>query len=100
MFELFSGSHILILLAVALTVVGPKDLPRLMHMIGQWTARARRLADEFRRSFDDMARQEELAKLHTELGECRNISIETPSPALVKIDAAPGGTERHGGQAP
>ena len=31
----FSWSHILILLIVALVVVGPKDLPRLMHIAGQ-----------------------------------------------------------------
>ena len=31
MFDLFSWSHILILLAVALVVVGPKDLPKLPH---------------------------------------------------------------------
>ena len=35
MFDLFSWSHILILLTVALVVVGPKDLPRLMHMAGK-----------------------------------------------------------------
>ena len=35
MFDLFSWSHILILLIVALVVVGPKDLPRLMNMAGK-----------------------------------------------------------------
>ena len=39
MFDLFSWSHILILLTVALVVVGPKDLPRLMHMAANGWAR-------------------------------------------------------------
>src|SRR5271154_3027899 len=60
MFDLFSTSHILILLAVALVVVGPKDLPKLMHMVGKWVGKARGLANEFKKSFDEMARQSEL----------------------------------------
>ena len=69
----FSWSHILILLIVALVVVGPKDLPRLMRIIGQWTGKARKMADEFRRSFDDMARQSELDELRKELDELRTM---------------------------
>ena len=67
----FSWSHIVILLAVALVVVGPKDLPRLMRIIGQWTGKARAMANEFRKSFDDMARQSELDELRKEIESLR-----------------------------
>lgn len=67
MFDLFSWSHILILLIVALVVVGPKDLPRLMHMAGKWAGKARAMANEFRKSFDEMARQAELDELRKEI---------------------------------
>ena len=67
MFDLFSWSHILILLVVALVVVGPKDLPRLMNMAGRWAGKARAMAAEFRRSFDEMARESELAELRKEI---------------------------------
>lgn len=67
MFDLFSWNHILILLIVALVVVGPKDLPRLMHMMGRWAGKARGMANEFKRSFDDMARQSELEELRKEV---------------------------------
>jgi sec-independent protein translocase protein TatB len=67
-----SWSHILIVLIVALVVVGPKDLPRLMRMTGRWVAKARAMADQFRKSFDDMARQSELDELRTELDALRN----------------------------
>jgi sec-independent protein translocase protein TatB len=67
MFDLFSWSHILILLTVALVVVGPKDLPRLMNMAGKWVAKARNMANEFKKSFDDMARQSELDELRAEI---------------------------------
>src|ERR1700760_5140095 len=72
MFDLFSGSHILVLLIVALVVIGPKDLPRLMRIIGQWTGKARAMANEFRKSFDDMARQAELDELRKEIDSLRN----------------------------
>src|SRR6202789_1902994 len=75
MFDLFSWSHILILLTVALVVVGPKDLPRLMNMAGRWVGKARGMANEFKKSFDDMARQEELDKLRTELEALRDQHI-------------------------
>jgi sec-independent protein translocase protein TatB len=68
----FSWSHILILLIVALVVVGPKDLPRLMRIVGQWVGKARAMADEFRKSFDDMARQSELDELRKEIEGLRN----------------------------
>ena len=67
MFDFFSWSHILILLVVALVVVGPKDLPRLMHMAGKWAGKARAMAGEFRRSFDEMARESELSELRKEI---------------------------------
>jgi sec-independent protein translocase protein TatB len=67
-----SWSHILILLIVALVVVGPKDLPRLMRIVGQWMGKARRMADEFRKSFDDMARQSELDELRKEIENLRS----------------------------
>ena len=71
MFDLFSWSHILILLVVALVVVGPKDLPRLMHMAGKYAGKARGMANEFRRSFDEMARQSELEELRKEIEDLK-----------------------------
>jgi len=67
-----SWSHILIVLVVALVVVGPKDLPRLMHMVGRWLAKARAMADQFKKSFDEMSRQAELDELRTEIQALRN----------------------------
>jgi sec-independent protein translocase protein TatB len=71
MFDLFSWSHIIILLAVALVVVGPKDLPRMMHMAGKWAGKARAMANEFRKSFDEMARQAELDELRKEIEDLK-----------------------------
>lgn len=77
-----SWSHILIVLIVALVVVGPKDLPRLMRITGRWVAKARAMADQFRKSFDDMTRQSELDELRAELEALRH---ERP---LAEVDRA------------
>jgi sec-independent protein translocase protein TatB len=71
MFDFFSWQHLSILLVVALVVVGPKDLPRLMNMLGKWAAKARNMAGEFRRSFDEMARESELAELRKEIDDLK-----------------------------
>jgi len=100
MFDLFAPSHIIILLAVALVVVGPKDLPKLMHMVGKWVGKARGLASEFKKSFDDMARESELDELRKEIESLRshkavtgleadlNAPLETP-PVMSELDIGP-----------
>jgi sec-independent protein translocase protein TatB len=71
MFDFFSWQHLSIMLIVALVVVGPKDLPRLMNMAGKWAGKARAMAGEFRRSFDEMARESELAELRKEIEDLK-----------------------------
>lgn len=65
------GFEILVIGIVALLVVGPKDLPLLMRKIGRVMARARAMANEFRSSFDEMARQSELDELRKEVQALR-----------------------------
>ncbi|WP_366928831.1 Sec-independent protein translocase protein TatB [Phenylobacterium sp.] len=56
---------------VALIVVGPKDLPVLLRKLGQFMAKVRSMAAEFRASFDEMARQSELDELRKEVEAMR-----------------------------
>jgi sec-independent protein translocase protein TatB len=71
MFFDLSWSHILLFLIITLVVVGPKDLPRMMRMAGQWMGRARAMANQLRKSFDEMARQSELEELRAEINALR-----------------------------
>ena len=71
MFFDLSWSHILLFLIVTLVVVGPKDLPKMMRMAGQWMGKARAMANQFRKSFDEMARQSELEELRAEINALR-----------------------------
>lgn len=77
-------SEMLIVAAVALIVVGPKDLPLLMRRIGQFIARLRSMASEFRASFDDMARQSELDELRKEVEAMRSGQFTDPIKAAAE----------------
>lgn len=64
--------EILIIGALALIVIGPKDLPILMRRIGQFIGKMRGMAAEFRASFDELARQSELDELRKEVEALRH----------------------------
>ena len=57
-------SEILIIGVVALIVVGPKDLPKMLRTLGQYAGRAKGIARDFQRSMDDAARQADIEELH------------------------------------
>lgn len=65
------GLEILVIGLLALIVVGPKDLPLLMRKVGRAVGKARAMANEFRSSFDEMARQSELDELRKEVEALR-----------------------------
>lgn len=78
MFPLEQGAFEMLLIgAIALIVVGPKDLPIVMRKVGQFTAKLRGMAAEFRASFDEMARQSELDDLRREVEALRSGSYLT-----------------------
>ena len=70
------GFELVVIALVALIVVGPKDLPLLMRRVGQMLGRARKMAAEFRASFDDMARQSELDDLRKEVEALRSGQVD------------------------
>jgi sec-independent protein translocase protein TatB len=78
--------ELLIAAVVALIVVGPKDLPILLRRLGQFMAKLRGMAAEFRASFDEMARQSELDELRKEVEALRRGQLS---------DAAAGAGEAH-----
>ncbi|MEL6979363.1 MAG: Sec-independent protein translocase protein TatB [Pseudomonadota bacterium] len=49
------GWELLVVAAVALIVVGPKELPGLVRAVGRWVARARNLAREFQSGMEAAA---------------------------------------------
>jgi len=85
MFDI-AWSELFVILIVALVVVGPKDLPKLMRTAGQWAGRARGMADQFRRSFDEMARQSELDELRAEVNRLKTETTDAAAKSMADLD--------------
>ena len=79
------AEEIMVVAVVALIFVGPKDLPIVLRKVGQFTAKMRGLAAEFRASFDEMARQSELDELKREVEALRR--GEYVKPVSQEIDS-------------
>lgn len=67
----FGLFELIVLAVVALIVVGPKDLPRLMRGLGRIIGKMRRMAHEFQASFDQMARETEMEEMRREIEELK-----------------------------
>lgn len=62
MFDI-AWSELMLIGAVALVVIGPKDLPKAMRTVGQAVGKIRRMAGEFQGQFNDAMREAELHDL-------------------------------------
>lgn len=90
MFGIDSG-ELLIIAVVALVVIGPKDLPRVMRGIGNFVGKARGMASHFRSGVDNMIRESELADMEKKW-KADNDRIMRDHP-LLPTPAAPEGKE-------
>ena len=78
-------SEFLLVAIVALVVIGPKDLPKAMRVLGYWVGRARGVARQFRSGFDSMVREAELAEMEKKwTEENARILAEHPAPTTVE----------------
>jgi sec-independent protein translocase protein TatB len=78
MFGVDSGELFIIVL-VAVVVIGPKELPRVMRTVGHWVGRARSMANQFRSGVDQMVRDSEIADLEQKWRE-QNEAIMKANP--------------------
>jgi sec-independent protein translocase protein TatB len=56
-------SELMVIGVVALIAIGPKELPGVLRMVGQWMGKARKLAGEFQGQFQEAMREAEMADL-------------------------------------
>jgi sec-independent protein translocase protein TatB len=76
MFDFGVGyTELLVIAVVALIVVGPKDLPKLLRHLGQFTASVRRMAGEFQRHLDEVAREAEVDKVTSDIREATRFDL-------------------------
>jgi sec-independent protein translocase protein TatB len=80
-------SEILVIIVVAIVVVGPKELPRLMGTFGRYAGKLRRAAAEFQRQFDDAIRDTEMAEVKKVMESVRAETASLNQPVMLpKVD--------------
>ena len=62
-----SWGEVMVIGAVALIVIGPKDLPKALRTVGSMTAKVRRMAAEFQGQFNEAMREAELDDVQKQL---------------------------------
>src|ERR1700680_388269 len=65
----FSVGELVVIGAVALIAIGPKELPGVLRAVGQWTAKIRRMASEFQGQFQEAMREAEMADIKKHVDE-------------------------------
>ena len=69
-------SELLVIAVVAIVVVGPKDLPKLMRSFGHYAGKLRRAASDFQRQFEEAMRESEVEEVRKAI---ESVRTETPS---------------------
>jgi sec-independent protein translocase protein TatB len=64
-------SEFVVIAVVALIAIGPKELPGVLRMVGQWMGKARRMAAEFQGQFQEAMREAEMADLKKSFDEVK-----------------------------
>jgi sec-independent protein translocase protein TatB len=65
-------SELLVIAVVAIVVVGPKDLPRLMRTFGHYAGKLRRMTAEFQLQFEEAMREAEVEEVREAMESVRD----------------------------
>src|SRR4029079_11496862 len=76
MFFDLGWSEMLVIGAVALVVIGPKELPNALRTAGYWVRKERSLSREFQGSFEQMIREAELDEVRKDLKKATEFDLE------------------------
>jgi len=82
----FAWSEIVLIAAVALIAIGPKDMPVALRTISGLIKKARRMAGEFQTHVDEMMREADLGDVRKTVSEIRNFDIHSAVEKAVDPD--------------
>jgi sec-independent protein translocase protein TatB len=71
----FAWSEIVLIGAVALIAIGPKDMPAAIRTVSSMIKKARRMAAEFQTHVDEMVREADLGDVKKAFSDIRNLDI-------------------------
>ncbi|WP_128253678.1 Sec-independent protein translocase protein TatB [Falsirhodobacter deserti] len=89
MFDL-GWSEIILIGAIALIVVGPKDLPEMFRQIGRFTSKARSMAREFSSAMEDAAKETGVHDVASDLRKAaspRALGLDAVKSAATKFES-------------
>jgi sec-independent protein translocase protein TatB len=69
-------SELVVIAVVALIAIGPKELPGVLRMVGQWMGKARKMAAEFQGQFQEAMREAEMADLKKSFDEVKQAATD------------------------
>src|SRR5712671_5513963 len=69
-------SELVVIAVVALIAIGPKELPGVLRMVGQWMGKARKMAAEFQGQFQEAMREAEMADLKKSFDEVKQATTD------------------------
>lgn len=69
----FGFGEMVVIVLLAIIVVGPKDLPKVMRTMGNFMARIRAMGQEFKDAFDDMDADDEIKSLRAEIEQMKSL---------------------------
>jgi sec-independent protein translocase protein TatB len=67
-------SELVVIAVVALIAIGPKELPGVLRMVGQYMGKIRRMASEFQGQFQEAMREAEMADLKKSVDEMTDVA--------------------------
>ena len=76
-------SELVLIGVVALVAIGPKELPGVLRMVGQWMGKARKMAAEFQGQFQEAMREAEMADLKKSFDEVKEAAAGFTSGGLM-----------------
>jgi sec-independent protein translocase protein TatB len=76
-------TELAIIAIVALIAIGPKELPGVLRMVGQWMSKARKMASEFQGQFQEAMREAEMADIKKTFDEVKDTATGFASGGLM-----------------
>jgi sec-independent protein translocase protein TatB len=73
-------SELLVIAVVAIVVVGPKDLPKLMRGFGHYAGKLRRAAGDFQRQFEEAMRESEVDEVRKAIESVKAEPLDLTAP--------------------
>ncbi|WP_441241687.1 Sec-independent protein translocase protein TatB [Tardiphaga sp. 768_D3_N2_1] len=67
-------SELVVIAVVALIAIGPKELPGVLRMVGQWMGKARKMAAEFQGQFNEAMREAEMADVKKAFDDVKDVA--------------------------